>query len=95
MSLHSLHIELATLHVCKECNTTSASHLSTTSHLMFCPLTAPHVLESQIFLAELMLLEQYDVVCVDTDLLVNLCVVFPRREWGEISSHRSSSYYQV
>jgi len=36
--------------------------LSRISQLMFCPLKASHALESQIFLAELMLLQQCDVL---------------------------------
>lgn len=46
------------------------AHLSRISQLMFYPLKASHVLESQIFLAELMSLNQCDVVCGYTGLLV-------------------------
>lgn len=44
-------------------------HLSRTSQLTFCPLKASRVLESKTFSAELMLLQQYDVLCVDTGLI--------------------------
>lgn len=55
-------------------------HLSLISQLTFYHLKASQVLESQIFLAELMLLQQCDVLCDDTGLYVNLGVDFPRRE---------------
>lgn len=54
-------------------------HLYRISQLTLCPLEASRVLDSQIFLAELML-QQCDVLCVDMGLSVNLGVGFPRRE---------------